>query len=200
MMDGTTFDIRAKVLINAAGPWVDQHNELTGQKPPTITSTQRYSPHRTAANRLPAGARVFRRRWQAVFVIPMGNRTCIGTTDTHMEHPEVDVTADDIAFVLENINKRLTLDKPLSQNDIISTRCGVRPLAIKDSQGSDRDFLQLSRKHVIDTNAESAHISIFGGKLTDCLNVGDEIAEAVSQLGVTLSDPNFQWYGEPPSP
>jgi len=201
VMDGNTFDIRAKVLINAAGPWVDQHNELTGQK---TTHHHLYSkgihlivPQLTDSQRVLA---FFADDGRLFFVIPMGNRTCIGTTDTHMEHPEVEVTADDIAFVLENINKRLTLAKPLSQDDIISTRCGVRPLAIKDDQGNDRDFLQLSRKHVVDTNAESAHISIFGGKLTDCLNVGDEIAEEISQLGVTLTDPKFLWYGEPPNP
>ncbi|MCO7228034.1 FAD-dependent oxidoreductase [Halomonas sp. CnH100-B] len=199
VMDGSTFTIRSKVLINAAGPWVDQHNALTGQK---TTHQHLYSkgihlivPQLTDTKRVLA---FFADDGRLFFVIPMGNRTCIGTTDTHMEHPEVDVTADDIAFVLENINKRLTLDKPLTQEDIISTRCGVRPLAIKADQGSDRDFLQLSRKHVIDTNAESAHISIFGGKLTDCLNVGDEIADEVKQLGVSLSDPNFHWYGEPP--
>lgn len=201
VMDGSTFDIRAKVLINAAGPWVDQHNELTGQK---TTHHHLYSkgihlivPQLTDSQRVLA---FFADDGRLFFVIPMGNRTCIGTTDTHMEHPEVEVTADDIAFVLENINKRLTLAKPLSQEDIISTRCGVRPLAIKDDQGNDRDFLQLSRKHVVDTNAESAHISIFGGKLTDCLNVGDEIAEEISQLGVSLTDPKFHWYGEPPNP
>nr|WP_290694977.1 FAD-dependent oxidoreductase [Halomonas sp. UBA3074] len=199
VMDGSTFDIRAKVLINAAGPWVDQHNELTGQK---TTHHHLYSkgihlivPQLTDTQRVLA---FFADDGRLFFVIPMGNRTCIGTTDTHMEHPEVEVTADDIAFVLENINKRLTLAKPLTQDDIISTRCGVRPLAIKDNQGNDRDFLQLSRKHVVDTNADSAHISIFGGKLTDCLNVGDEIAEEISQLGVNLTDPSFHWYGEPP--
>ena len=200
VMDGSTFDILAKVLINAAGPWVDQHNELTGQK---TTHHHLYSkgihlivPQLTDTQRVLA---FFADDGRLFFVIPMGNRTCIGTTDTHMEHPEVEVTADDIAFVLENINKRLTLAKPLTQDDIISTRCGVRPLAIKDNQGNDRDFLQLSRKHVVDTNADSAHISIFGGKLTDCLNVGDEIAEEISQLGVNLTDPSFHWYGEPPN-
>ncbi|MEA2117326.1 glycerol-3-phosphate dehydrogenase/oxidase [Halovibrio sp. HP20-50] len=200
VMDGRTFDIRAKVLINAAGPWVDQHNELTGQK---TTHHHMYSkgihlivPQLTDKKRVLA---FFADDGRLFFVIPMGNRTCIGTTDTHMEQPEVDVTADDIAFVLENINKRLTLAKPLTQDDIISTRCGVRPLAIKADQGEDRDFLQLSRKHVVDTNIESAHVSIFGGKLTDCLNVGDEIADEISRLGVTLSAPDFQWYGEPPA-
>ncbi|KPQ21610.1 MULTISPECIES: glycerol-3-phosphate dehydrogenase/oxidase [unclassified Halomonas] len=198
VIDGQSFDIRAKVLINAAGPWVDQHNAMTGQK---TTHQHLYSkgihlivPQLTDSQRVLA---FFADDGRLFFVIPMGNRTCIGTTDTHMEHPEVEVTAEDIAFVLENINKRLTLDKPLDQTDIISTRCGVRPLAIKAEEESDRDFLQLSRKHVIDTNKDSAHISIFGGKLTDCLNVGDEIAEAVVQLGIALPDQGFRWYGEP---
>jgi hypothetical protein len=45
---------------------------------------------------------------------------------------------------------------------------------------------------------EDAHISIFGGKLTDCLNVGNEVSELVRSLGVTLPYPNYKWYGEPP--
>jgi glycerol-3-phosphate dehydrogenase len=45
---------------------------------------------------------------------------------------------------------------------------------------------------------EDAHISIFGGKLTDCLNVGNEISELVRSLGITLPYPRYKWYGEPP--
>jgi len=44
---------------------------------------------------------------------------------------------------------------------------------------------------------DKKHISIFGGKLTDCLNVGEEICEAVQQLGTRLPDPKRKWYGEP---
>jgi glycerol-3-phosphate dehydrogenase len=131
------------------------------------------------------------------FVIPMGTRTCIGTTDTHMPTPEAGITRDDVDFVLDNINKRLTLKAPLTRADIISTRCGVRPLAVKAEQGSQRDFLQLSRKHVVDTNAAQAHLSIFGGKLTDCLNVGEEVTQAVQALGVALPYAAAKWYGEP---
>ncbi|NYS62078.1 glycerol-3-phosphate dehydrogenase/oxidase [Vreelandella salicampi] len=199
VIDGNTFPIRAKVLVNAAGPWVDQHNKLTGQK----TEYQHlYSkgihlivPQLTDSKRVLA---FFADDGRLFFVIPMGNRTCVGTTDTHMDNPEVDVTQDDVDFVLENINKRLMLEKPLTAADIISTRCGVRPLAIKASKGSDRGFLQLSRKHVVDTNPDSAHISIFGGKLTDCLNVGDEIIDEVQRLGVDIPFPDYKWYGEPP--
>jgi len=40
-------------------------------------------------------------------------------------------------------------------------------------------------------------LSIFGGKLTDCLNVGDEVADHVRRLGVDIPAPNHRWYGEP---
>ncbi|MBZ0328972.1 FAD-dependent oxidoreductase [Halomonas sp. ANAO-440] len=200
VMDGRTLEVRSRVMINAAGPWVDKHNALTGQQTdyhhvyskgihlivPRLTDSQRVLAFFADDGRL-------------FFVIPMGPRTCIGTTDTRVEKPEVGVTGEDIRFVLDNINKRLTLDRPLTTDDIISTRCGVRPLAVRANGGGDRDFLQLSRKHAIDINSEEAHLSIFGGKLTDCLNVGDEVVEAVRDMGVTIPHPGYRWYGEPPA-
>ena len=101
--------------------------------------------------------------------------------------------------MLGNINKRLNLVQPLTKADIISERCGVRPLVAKSemSDESGGDWLQLSRKHEIDIDAKQAHISVFGGKLTDCVNVGDEISEIVSGMGINLPHPEYKWYGEP---
>ena len=59
--------------------------------------------------------------------------------------------------------------------------------------------MQLSRKHAIEVDPRARHISIFGGKLTDCLNVGEEICAAVRGLGVALPYPKRRWYGEPPA-
>jgi glycerol-3-phosphate dehydrogenase len=132
------------------------------------------------------------------FVIPMGSRTCIGTTDTLVSDPTIGITDEDVAFVLDNINKRLKLHRPLTTADIIATRCGVRPLAVKGESGGGRDFLHLSREHVVEIRREDAHISIFGGKLTDCLNVGSEVSKLVRSLGIALPYPHYKWYGEPP--
>lgn len=198
VMADRTFEVRSRALINAAGPWVDDHNAKTGQ---ATDHHHVYSkgihlivPRLTESQRVLA---FFADDGRLFFVIPMGPRTCIGTTDTRVDKPEVDVTEDDVRFVLDNINKRLTLDRPIGVDDIISTRCGVRPLAVKASGGSDRDFLQLSRKHAIDINAEDAHLSIYGGKLTDCLNVGEEIVAAIGNLGIDVPFPHHRWYGEP---
>lgn len=196
---GKRFEIRSRVLINAAGPFVDAHNRLTGVRTehrhlfskgihlivPRITPNQRILAFFADDGRL-------------FFVMPMGNRTCIGTTDTRIESPFTEVTDADRQFVLDNINKRLTLVKPLVRDDIIAERCGVRPLVVKvRAKVNTRDWLQLSRKHEIDVDRANAHLSIFGGKLTDCLNVGNEIVEIVRELGVELPHRNRGWYGEP---
>ena len=54
------------------------------------------------------------------FAIPMGGKTMIGTTDTPVSTPETKVTKQDLQFVLDNINKRLNLPKPISEKDVIS--------------------------------------------------------------------------------
>jgi glycerol-3-phosphate dehydrogenase len=131
------------------------------------------------------------------FVIPMGTRTCIGTTDLRVEQAEVHVTPEDREFILSNINTRLRLEEPLTKKDIIAERCGVRPLAVEGEGSGSKDWTQLSRKHAIEVGPGS--ISIFGGKLTDCLNVGEEIYREVSRLGVTAPYPERRWYGEPPA-
>jgi glycerol-3-phosphate dehydrogenase len=123
----------------------------------------------------------------------------VGTTDTRVSTPETEVTTEDRHFVLDNINKRLNLAKPLTEVDIISERCGVRPLVIKtgDQNNKNEEWIKLSRKHAVDVDWERKHISIFGGKLTDCLNVGEKICEVVQQLGTHLPYPKRKWYGEP---
>lgn len=196
---GPEFEVRARVLINAAGPYVDAHNELTGERTEHHHALSKGI--HLIVRRLVADRRVlafFADDGRLFFVIPMGNRTCIGTTDTPVSDARVGITDEDIDFVLDNINKRLALPRPLTRKDIIATRCGVRPLAVKSEPGKGRDFLNLSRKHAVEMRRENAHISIFGGKLTDCVNVGNEIAGLVRSLGVTLPYPDYKWYGEPP--
>ena len=198
VVGGDGFTVRAKTLVNAAGCWVDTHNELIDM----------HTEHRhlfskgihLIVDRISQVSRVltfFADDGRLFFAIPMGPRTCIGTTDTRVGAPEVHVTDEDRQFVLDNINKRLLLDKPLTAEDVISTRCGGRPLAITGQASDDTDFLQLSRKHVIEVDEARPHLSIFGGKLTDCINVGEEVCELVTALGVELPYPRQKWYGEP---
>ncbi|UAA37311.1 glycerol-3-phosphate dehydrogenase/oxidase [Paraneptunicella aestuarii] len=196
-ISGKALNIQAKVLINAAGPEVDKVNQLYHQM---TEHHHLYSKGvHLIVDRIAHNHKVltfFASDGRLFFVIPLGPRTCIGTTDTQVETPNAHVTNEDRTFILNNANNLLDLDVPLTEQDIIAERCGVRPLAIKGTQGK-ADWVQLSRKHAIDVDQDNAHLSIFGGKLTDCINVGDEVSELVEELGITLPYPKQKWYGEP---
>lgn len=196
-IDDSLINIRAKVLINACGPNVDKHNELTGNQTEhrhlfskgVHLIVDRLSDSKDVLAFFSSDGRLF-------FVIPMGPKTCIGTTDNQVENPSAVVTDEDRNFILDNVNKLLCLATPLTKEDIIAERCGVRPLAFKGKEGV-ADWVKLSRKHAIDVNRADQHLSIFGGKLTDCINVGDEVASIVSSLGIVLPYGDQVWYGEP---
>ncbi len=195
---GETFAIKSKVLINTCGPWADDLNAKSEIK--TAHHHVFSKGIHLIVNRISPNQRVlafFADDGRLFFVLPMGSKTCIGTTDTKVDSPKPKVTEEDRQFVLSNINKRLNLDKPLTNADIISERCGVRPLVVKGNSGSNKDWVQLSRKHEVEVLSEKKHISIFGGKLTDCLNVGEEIIDEVAKLGIEMPYPPMKWYGEP---
>ncbi len=199
---GETFTTTARVIVNAAGPFVDDLNDswdlATAHRivyskgihlvVPRLTTTE----HDRVLAFFDDSQRLF-------YVIPMGRRSVIGTTDTRVDSPFTEVTDEDRTFLLEQINARLDLAEPLTVADVIAERSGVRPLVVPRS-GSDHsevDWTTLSRKHEIERDEVRAVVTVFGGKLTDCLNVGEEVAGEVESLGIPLEKDLANWYGEP---
>ncbi len=197
---GSVLHCTADMIVNAAGPWVDGLNEGWGGRTdhrivyskgvhlvvPRITEGERVLAFYDDTERL-------------FYVIPMGGRSVIGTTDTRVDAPETSVTDEDRTFLLDQINARLDLARPLTAEDIIAERSGVRPLVVgrNDDDKSDIDWTTLSRKHEIEVDPGLGLVTIFGGKLTDCINVGEEVAEAAEAMGLRLDDHTEQWFGEP---
>jgi glycerol-3-phosphate dehydrogenase len=199
VVSGEELVIRSRVLVNAGGPFVDEMNAKAAQK--TAHRHVFSKGVHLVVDRITKSRRVltfFADDGRLFFVIPMGPRTCIGTTDTRVESPFSHVTDEDRRFILDNINKRLRLPRPLTGADVIAERCGVRPLAVGGAKDGAADWLQMSRKHVVEVDVAARHVSIFGGKMTDCLNVGEEVAAQAQALGVRLAYPEARWYGEPP--
>ncbi len=194
--------IKSRAVVNAAGPWGEEVARLAG-----ITTQNRLAFSKGVHLIVPrlAGPRrvlsFFSDDGRPFFILPLGDKTCLGTTDTRLSKPSKEVLPEDRTFILENINKRLTLARPLVESDIIAERCGVRPLVIKDQSEEGADWLKLSRKHVVEA-ADPTFLSILGGKLTDCLNIGDEIRNLVAGLKMKKVSAlnNEIWYGEEECP
>lgn len=200
---GAEIEVRSRILINAAGPFVDGLNAELG------TSTDHHlvlsKGIHLVVPRIGTNERVlafYDDTGRLFFVIPMGHRSVVGTTDTRVDDPHTRVTDEDRRFLLDQINERLDLPAPLTDADVIAERCGVRPLVVEpDSEeaADSADWTSLSRRHAIEVDDTRSQITIFGGKLTDCLNVGREVYNLSRDLGVPLSTYRRDWYGEPNS-
>lgn len=191
--------VLAKVLINAGGPFADQINQSA--KNPTKSHIALSKGIHLVVPKITSDDRVLAfwdEEGRLFYVLPMGDRSVIGTTDTRVENPHTDVNNHDRDFVLAQINRLLALPQPLTRADIIAERSGVRPLVIKPNktaaQAKEIDWHKLSREHVIETNPNNFAISILGGKLTDCLNVGEEIVDAVREL-INVPTLPKSWFG-----
>ena len=198
-LTGTGHTVSAGVLVNAAGPYAADLAALTGA---TLSSDLCFSkgahivvPKVTESGRILA---FFDDDQRLFYVIPMGHRSLIGTTDTRVDDAEVSVTQDDRDFLLEQANARLRLPRPLRDEDVIAYRCGVRPLVVAEGADTDRDWTELSRRHSVEADKQRGTISILGGKLSDCLNVGDEVVAAARRCGLEPAVGDRAWYGEPP--
>jgi glycerol-3-phosphate dehydrogenase len=198
--DGTSVSVYAKAVVNAAGPYASGLNDLlaadAGAHLVLSKGIHLVVPKLTTDDRVLA---FWDEEGRLFYVLPMHDRSVIGTTDTRVNQPETQVTDEDRDFVIRQINKSMNLAKPLTRSDIIAERSGVRPLVAanaRQKKNSDEvDWHKMSRKHVIAADADKKVVSIFGGKLTDCLNVGQEIIDELSDFGFNLNPK--KWFGEP---
>lgn len=160
-----TAEVKAKVVINAAGPWSDDLRRQVGASP-------RIRPLRGShlifkRERLPiphAVTLLHPRDHRAMFAIPWEGSTMIGTTDLdHKATPEARepyALAEEIDYILEAGNA--TFGEPkLTHDDIVSTFAGLRPII---SSGENLDPSKESRAHVV--WEEEGLITVTGGKLT----------------------------------
>ena len=198
-VSGRTMEATARVVVNAGGPQVPVVGDLLGS---TTDHRLVFSkgihlvvPRITDSGRILA---FFDDDERLFYVLPMGERSVIGTTDTPVDDPEVAVTDEDRTFLLEQINARIDRLVPLSDADVIAERCGVRALVVPPGGSSEgRDWTELSREHAVEVDATLGVVSVLGGKLSDCLNVGEEVVEAVAACGLSGRRPVRRWYGEP---
>ena len=173
--------ISAKVLINAAGPWV--HHVLADE----IGIKAR------ADVRLVQGSHIVVRRLyehdrayifqnadgRIVFAIPyQGDYTLIGTTDRdyHGDPAKVRATAEEVAYLCAAVNDYFA--RPVRPDDVVWSYSGVRPLyddGATDAKAATREYM-----FELDASGGAAVLSIFGGKITTYRRLAEHALERIS--------------------
>jgi glycerol-3-phosphate dehydrogenase len=177
---GRVFDIRARHVINATGPWADVLQEIAGGKP-SFKVTQSKGVHiLVPREKIDCSISMFVRAEDSVlFVRTWGRHWLIGTTDTpwngELDHPVA--TSEDIDYLLRNLNR--VLRHPITVDDIDGVFAGLRPLV----GGRPGATSKLSREHAIETTVPG-FTTIVGGKYTTYrVMAKDVIDEAAKGLG-----------------
>jgi glycerol-3-phosphate dehydrogenase len=179
-LTGDRLEVRARVLVNATGPWSDAVRQLEGgtaagtlvqgSKGAHIAIDRRRIGNRDAVTMLhPRDGRV-------MFALPAAAHAIIGTTDTftNASPDEVRASESDVTYLLEAANAFFP-EARLARADVVSAWAGIRPLM--PTRGSS---VSASREHAI--VREHGSVSITGGKLTTYRVMARQVVDAVQEM------------------
>ncbi|WP_322045532.1 glycerol-3-phosphate dehydrogenase [Paraburkholderia sp. J67] len=182
--DGSTFDVRARAIANAAGPWVGE--VLRG---PLGRGAQH-------SVRLVKGSHIVTKRLfehdhayifqnpdkRIIFAIPYEHDfTLIGTTDVEYRNDpaKVSIDGDETRYLCESINRYFK--RKISPSDVHWTYSGVRPLleeeGAKNASAVTRDY----RLDLDDTEGAPL-LSVFGGKITTFRKLAEEAGDMLARV------------------
>ncbi|HSZ80783.1 MAG TPA: glycerol-3-phosphate dehydrogenase/oxidase [Polyangia bacterium] len=182
------FPVRARVVVNATGPFSDAFDRGRHNLRPTLGVHIVVS-----ADRLPHGGRVVVLRSprdnRLFFVLPAGARTVIGTTDTDWtpaagaERPPLPTDAirarrADVEYLLEAANHGFPPAR-LGPDDVLATTAGLRPLMATSASASTPS--QTSREHEL-IHEPDGLLTIVGGKLTTLRRMGADVVDDVVEI------------------
>ena len=178
---GEAHALSGRVVVNAAGPWVDAvlandtrtvRRHIGGTKGShAVVGPFPGAPKDVVYYESQADGRL-------VLIIPWGDQILLGTTDQRFEGPPETARADagEVAYLLGEVN-RLIPQANLQVSDVLYTYSGVRPLPFVP----DKAEWNVPRSHVIHDHAPEQRglLSIIGGKLTTYRSLAEETVDAV---------------------
>ncbi|WP_281280072.1 glycerol-3-phosphate dehydrogenase/oxidase [Alteribacter natronophilus] len=184
LMTGREFTIRAKRVVNAAGPWVDDLREKDGSKKGKYLHLTKGVHLVVDQSRFPLKQAVYfdtEDDGRMIFAIPRDGKTYVGTTDTFYDGRIASprMTQADLNYILDAANYVFPSLK-LEEKDVESSWAGLRPLIHEEGKSAS----EISRKDETFIS-ESGLISIAGGKLTGYRKMAERIVDMVAKdLGV----------------
>jgi glycerol-3-phosphate dehydrogenase len=181
------FDIRASVVINAAGVWSDQVRAFDqGHDPHSIRPAKGI--HITVPEEaFPcdiAAVIPVKEDKRSIFVVSWGDQVYLGTTDTAWDGPLDDpsCTPEDVDYILGAANAVST--RRLTRGDITGIWSGLRPLLAPEQKGATSErTADLSRRHTVRAS-DGGLVTVTGGKLTTYRKMAEDTVDtAVTVLG-----------------
>ena len=187
---GEDYDIKAKYVVNACGPWVDELRQINHSKTGKRLHLTKGVHLVVAHDKLPVKQSVYFDipDGRMMFAIPRGKVTYFGTTDTNyqLDKNNVETNLVDATYLISAVNNmfpkiQLTLD------DIQSSWAGLRPLIHEEGKSSS----ELSRKDEIFVS-DTELISIAGGKLTGYRKMAERIVDLIAKKYERKFDTKFE--------
>ncbi|MCM3532100.1 glycerol-3-phosphate dehydrogenase/oxidase [Cytobacillus oceanisediminis] len=178
-LTGRVHEVRAKKVINAAGPWVDSIREKDGSKKGKTLRLTKGVHLVIDQSKFPLKQAVYfdTPDKRMVFAIPRDGKTYVGTTDTFYNSNPVNpkMTADDRTYIINAINFMFPSVK-IVEDDIESSWAGVRPLIWEEG----KDPSEISRKDEI-WESDTGLLTIAGGKLTGYRKMAETIVDLLAE-------------------
>ena len=188
-LSGEKVEVRAKVVVNATGPWADRMlGELAGDAAPAVVRSKGI--HIITRALTDDVAVAFESKGGHFFILPWRGHSLIGTTDSvfHGEPDDFSVTEGDIAEFIEVINAGFP-SAGITRDDVVHFYGGMRPLV--ESAPGDDAYSASRRAEVVDHadgGGASNLLSALGGKWTTARALAEEVVDNVSKkLGVKLA-------------
>ena len=184
VLSGGEVEVRARVTVNATGPWSDRVEALARDRSVAGVRGSKgvhISVPRSRVGNVAALTLVAPQDGRVMFVLPAGTFTIIGTTDTFDDVLPENVRASevDVRYLLAAANHYFP-DAQLERGDVVSAWAGLRPLAAV--RGSAGDPGSASREHSIEVTMPGL-VRVTGGKLTTFRAMAQEIVDVVQQAG-----------------
>ncbi len=177
---GLTIPVRARVVVNATGPWSDELQRLADPGAPAAvrgTKGVHVLVPRDRIGNFGAITLISPIDGRVMFVLPAdGAFTVVGTTDTDYggDPDEVRATVDDVTYLLRSVNSFFPTAR-LSMEDVVSAWAGLRPLTASDMSPDPNNA---TREHAIKWTAPGL-LTVTGGKLTTYRAIAADIVRQV---------------------
>ena len=188
-LDAASVTVRARVVVNATGPWSDEIERMADAEASASVRGSKgvhVSVPRVRLGNVAAVTLTAPQDGRVMFVLPAGSHAIIGTTDTYdaTSPDDVHATSADVRYLLDAANHYFP-EANLRESDVVATWAGIRPLAAPGATGAPSSA---SREHSIVESAPGL-VRVTGGKLTTYRAMAAQVVDTVERALGNMPSP-----------